>query len=161
MAREKSRLRSFETVTPELARKRQLRVEPIDFRGLMRRHHVEDQHEIDRMLLARKITVVQHAAAEAFMAVCSFSSPRSPALEFEIVARESPDAMASQWLAPSAALSVLRRKAPGSVDVLCELCGNGRRVPTGRMEDCLLGLDALSVYYGTSGVRDPRELVAR
>ena len=133
---------NLEQGTPELRARHSVQVRNVDYRGFIRRAHVVDQH----------------GAAEAMMERWTLAGgPKSPALEASIQAqsRDGDSAIASRWMALRGPMDALRRGAPHSITITCELIVNGQRVADNELSVCLDGLDVLAQYFGC-WLRDPR-----
>jgi hypothetical protein len=149
----------LEQGTPELRTRHKVEIQNVDYRGFIRRAQVVDQHEVDRMLIAKRITPSQHGAAEAMMERWTLAGgPRSPALEasIQVQKRDGDSAIASRWLAITGPMEALRRGSPQAITITCELIVNGKRVADNELTLCRSGLDVLAQYFGV-GLVDPRE----
>lgn len=149
---------TIEMGTPELRAHHKIEIHPLDYRGLVSRARVVDQHEIDRMLHCELISCAQHAGAEGLLESFALASfPRSAELEPGIRVRQRDgDSAVGRWLAISAPLNALRRRAPESIRVVCALVASNVRVKRSDLGLCRQGLDALAKHFGTVGMRDPR-----
>lgn len=152
---------NMEVGTEELQKKHKIEVESIDYRGLMRRARVSDQTALDTLFLRRSITAPQHSAGESFLDVVvrSGGTPRSSdpsAVSFGTL-RDAERAMSSKIMIASGAYRALAQAGAeaerATIIVVSEI-----NLPSAKLLPLVKrGLNALVRYFGTSGVRDPRE----
>jgi len=152
---------NMERGTEQLRKKHRVDVEFIDHRGLMRRARVSDQTALDTLFLRRSISAPQHSAGESFLDVMvrSGGTPRSSdpsAVSFGTL-RDAERAMSSKIMIASGAYRALAG-AGAEAERATIIVVSTDVVPSAKLLPLIKrGLNALVSYFGTSGMRDPRE----
>lgn len=152
----------IEQGTPELRSKHKVVIDELDPKGLVRRARVSDQTELDKMFVSNSIDASQHAAGVEFLSALSKSGAFIAGASLEPTshtpAHSIGSAIASKIMAMSAAFRRMKRDAGDeSAELVMRLVGEDQKVPKDRWDLLREGLDALSSYYGTGKVRDPRK----
>lgn len=151
---------NLERGTDELRLRHRVEIQPIDLRGLMRRAVVTDQTAIDKLFLRKKITAPQHSAGESLLDVIvkAGGTPRSsdPSATMGGTLRDAERAMSSRIMVASGAYRALALSGSDVERVTIHVVTKDL-LPSGRLLHLLRkGLDSLTYYFGTGGVRDPR-----
>jgi len=146
--------------TEELRQKHRVEFESIDLRGVFKRARVTDQTYIDCLFLEKLITAPQYSAAEEYMYLMLKSGAflRSPGWEDgpRSTGRDKGKAMSSRIMAISGARDRLRREAGPDATLAVDLAvASDAPVSVALLRQ---GLDVLSMYFGTTGVKDPRKI---
>jgi len=153
---------NLECGTDELRSKRKVEIEPIDYRGLMRRARVTDQTAIDSLFLDSRITAPQHSAGESLLDVMvrSGASPRSsdPSGTNFGTLRDAERAMSSRIMVASGAYRALARSGQDSERITIIVVAHNVTVSGDMLVLLREGLNALVTYFGTGGARDPRTI---
>lgn len=150
----------LERGTPELRRKHRVEAEPIDLRGLMKRHRVIDQCELDRLFLCRWISASQHSAGENFMdaLVRSGATPRSSdpdSISFGTL-RDAEGSISARIMIASGAHRALSKCSPLAREVTIIVVLEDSKLKSKFLDPLREGLNSLVRFFGTAGVRDPR-----
>ncbi len=150
----------LERGTPELRRKHRVEAEPIDLRGLMKRHRVTDQCELDRLFLCRWISAAQHSAGENFMdaLVRSGATPRSSdpdSISFGTL-RDAEGSISARIMIASGAHRALNKCSPLAREVTIIVVLEDSKLKSKFLDPLREGLNSLVRFFGTAGVRDPR-----
>jgi len=151
---------NLERGTEELRSKHHVEIEPIDYRGLMRRARVTDQTALDALFLRSVITAPQHCAGDCLLEVIVRSGGTARSSDPSSVSfgslRDAEKAMSSRIMVASGAYRALKRAGEDASKVTLSVVSNNHLVK-GNLLLCLrLGLDELVRYFGTYGVKDPR-----
>ena len=151
----------IESGTPEHRRKKKIKIEKLDPRGLFRRSRVTNQVWIDELLIARRLTLPQFSAAEMYLELLCRSGVfiKSPSLErgVTMTGRDVAGSIASKIMAISRARTRLIRDGGRDAAHAVEVC-LGSNVPVSVPLLCV-GLDVLADYFGISEQKDPRDLM--
>ena len=152
----------IESGTPEHRKKKKIKVESLDPRGLFRRSRVTDQVWIDDLLISRRLTLPQFSAAEMYLELLCRSGVfiKSPSLErgAAMTGRDVAGSIASKIMAISQARTRLVRAAGRDAAQAVEIC-LGSNVPVSVPLLCR-GLDVLADYFGISNQLDPRDIIS-
>lgn len=141
-----------ESCTDEYRKKKNIKIEGIDHRGIFRRARVLDQTKFDELFLDEKITSSQYSAADMYLGLmsvsgCFLKSPNLGGHSSKIPGRDSAGAMASKILAISSARTRLREAGERCLVAVESCVGMNSDV---NIDDLKKGLNALAKYFQTA-----------
>jgi len=141
---------NMEAGTEELRAKHRIEIENIDLRGLMRRARVADQTALDTLFLESFLDAI----------VRSGGTPRSSdpsAVSFGTL-RDAERSMSSKIMIASGAYRALAG-AGAEAERATIIVVSTNKIPSTKLLPLIKqGLNSLVYYFGTKGMRDPREV---
>ena len=159
-------------LTDEQIKKRAIRVEDVDIRGLVKRHRVLEQTLFDFLFLRELITQPQHEAVHMFMDSITRSGAcvRSANLDSEVFTphRDVGNINGERRMAFSSAYRCMVRECGEEQAIRMARCFDKIYQYSQDLDECRAltaslrdAMNALVKHYGTSGVEDPRRILRR